>query len=77
MLELTGPDAVVGMVHLPPLPGAPRYERGDGGRERVHERALSDARALDAGGVSPTTGLGLFEHFTDDARAFFVGCTRP
>ena len=27
---------VVGMVHLPPLPGAPRYDR-EGGRDRLHE----------------------------------------
>jgi SnoaL-like domain len=28
-------------------------------------------KSLDAGGVSPTTGLGLFDHFADDAEVFF------
>jgi membrane complex biogenesis BtpA family protein len=41
-------DSVVGMVHLPPLPGAPDF---DGDRNAVRERALADARALAAGGV--------------------------
>ncbi|WP_267644196.1 BtpA/SgcQ family protein [Haloarchaeobius amylolyticus] len=39
---------VVGMVHLPPLPGAPRF---DGDREAIRETMLADARALEAGGV--------------------------
>ncbi|WP_439026025.1 BtpA/SgcQ family protein [Haloarchaeobius sp. DT45] len=39
---------VIGMVHLPPLPGAPRF---DGDRAAIRERMLADARALDAGGV--------------------------
>jgi len=34
---------LIGMVHLPPLPGAPRY---DGDRERIRAAALADARAL-------------------------------
>ncbi|PSP79663.1 phosphorybosylanthranilate isomerase [Halobacteriales archaeon QS_1_68_20] len=38
---------VVGMVHLPALPGSP----GFGSRQAVRERALADARALEAGGV--------------------------
>jgi len=38
---------VVGMVHLQPLPGSPGFES----REHVRERALADARALEAGGV--------------------------
>lgn len=38
---------VVGMVHLPPLPGAPGFES----REHVRERAVADARVLAAGGV--------------------------
>jgi len=33
--------------------------------------AESYLKALDAGGVSPTTGLGLFEHFTQDAEVYF------
>jgi membrane complex biogenesis BtpA family protein len=40
---------LVGMVHLPPLPGAPGYS-GTDGRTAVRERACADARALaDAG----------------------------
>ncbi|MBI2461888.1 MAG: phosphorybosylanthranilate isomerase, partial [Candidatus Rokubacteria bacterium] len=42
------PKALIGMVHLLPLPGSPRW----GGRlEAVIERALADARALEAGGM--------------------------
>jgi membrane complex biogenesis BtpA family protein len=36
------------MVHLPPLPGAPRF---DGDRAAIHETARRDAMALAAGGV--------------------------
>jgi hypothetical protein len=39
---------VIGMVHLPPLPGAPGF---DGDREAILESARRDARRLDAGGV--------------------------
>ncbi|WP_049919975.1 BtpA/SgcQ family protein [Halobiforma nitratireducens] len=39
---------VIGMVHLPALPGAPAF---DGDREAIRERALEDARALVAGGI--------------------------
>ncbi|SIR86764.1 BtpA/SgcQ family protein [Natronorubrum thiooxidans] len=39
---------VLGMVHLPPLPGAPGF---DGDRDAVRTRALEDARRLEAGGV--------------------------
>ncbi|ELY61779.1 BtpA/SgcQ family protein [Natronolimnohabitans innermongolicus] len=39
---------VLGMVHLPPLPGSPGY---DGDREVVRARALEAARRLEAGGV--------------------------
>ncbi|SDK25582.1 BtpA/SgcQ family protein [Natronorubrum texcoconense] len=42
------PHPVVGMVHLPPLPGAPSY---DGDRTGLSDRALEDARRLEAGGV--------------------------
>lgn len=36
-------------------------------------RAVAESylRALDAGGVSPTTGLGLFDHFADHAEVYF------
>lgn len=40
--------ALIGVVHLTPLPGAPRYE--DEGVDAVYARGLSDARAYIAGG---------------------------
>ena len=49
---------VLGMVHLLPLPGSPRY---GGGLVRVRERALSDADALVTGGVHAL----LLENFGD------------
>ncbi|WP_430506304.1 BtpA/SgcQ family protein [Haloparvum sp. PAK95] len=39
---------IIGMVHLPPLPGAPGFE---GDRSDLHERVRRDAAALEAGGV--------------------------
>ncbi len=57
--ELFGTDsALVGMVHLPPLPGAPRYE---GDRRVLRGRALADALSLVEGGFD---GL-LVENFGD------------
>jgi uncharacterized protein len=38
---------LIGMVHLLPLPGSPRW---GGSMEEVVERAVADARALEAGG---------------------------
>ena len=49
---------VVGMVHLPPLPGSPGFV---GGRASIRERALEDATTLVEGGVD---GL-LVENFGD------------
>ena len=42
------PRALIGMVHLLPLPGSPRW---GGSMGAVVERALADARALEAGGL--------------------------
>lgn len=42
------PGGVIGMVHLLPLPGAPRWA---GPLETVLQRAIADARALRDGGV--------------------------
>jgi membrane complex biogenesis BtpA family protein len=39
---------IVGMVHVPPLPGSPRF---DGDRDAVRRRVREDAEALAAGGV--------------------------
>ena len=51
-------DPIVGMVHLPPLPGAPEF---DGDFEQVRAAALRDARRLEAGGVDAL----LLENFGD------------
>jgi membrane complex biogenesis BtpA family protein len=49
---------IVGMVHLPPLPGAPRF---DGDRDRLHTVARRDAAALAEGGVDAV----MLENFGD------------
>lgn len=49
---------VIGMVHLPPLPGSPRWE---GSMVRVVASALTDARALIDGGADAL----LVENFGD------------
>lgn len=50
MEELFGAKKpIIGMVHLPPLPGSPGYKGRDLGK--ILERALKDARALEGGGV--------------------------
>jgi membrane complex biogenesis BtpA family protein len=41
---------IIGMVHLKPLPGAPRYDSGTG-MGRIIETALEDAEALVSGGI--------------------------
>ncbi|WP_224449955.1 BtpA/SgcQ family protein [Haloprofundus salilacus] len=55
-LSLDAP--VVGMVHLPPLPGAPEFA---GDRAELRERALRDAAALESGGVDAV----MVENFGD------------
>jgi len=50
---------IVGMVHLLPLPGSPRYEGL--GLDRISERAVQDAKHLESGGVD---GL-IVENFGD------------
>lgn len=47
-MELFDSQPIIGMVHLDPLPGAPRF---DGDRAAIHQRALEDARALEAGDI--------------------------
>lgn len=58
MTLLDTEPVVVGMVHLTPLPGSPGF---DGDRERIHDRALADARALASGGVDAV----MVENFGD------------
>jgi membrane complex biogenesis BtpA family protein len=41
---------IIGMVHLKPLPGAPRYDH-EGGMQAITDTALQDARELIAGGI--------------------------
>src|SRR3970282_839750 len=49
LAEVLGtPRALIGMVHLLPLPGSPRW---GGSMAEVADRALADARALEAGGL--------------------------
>jgi hypothetical protein len=55
-----GRPFLIGVVHLLPTPGAPRFERG-GGMARLLERAAGDARALAEGGCD---GL-IVENFGD------------
>ena len=43
------PKALIGVVHLLPLPGAPRHDGGS--VEAIYERALADARAYVEGGL--------------------------
>lgn len=52
-------DAIVGMIHLPPLPGAP--DAGEAALEGAIDRAKADARALDAGGIDGV----MIENFGD------------
>jgi len=52
------PKYVIGMVHLLPLPGSPRWNAG---MREVLERAVADAEALEGGGVD---GL-IVENFGD------------
>jgi membrane complex biogenesis BtpA family protein len=52
---------VVGMVHLRPLPGSPGYDERTVDRESVRRRAVTDAEALDAGGVDAV----MVENFGD------------
>lgn len=51
-------EPVVGMVHLPPLPGSPHF---DGDRQAITERARADASALAEGGVDAV----IVENFGD------------
>ncbi|MGF7058003.1 BtpA/SgcQ family protein [Brassicibacter mesophilus] len=41
--------AIIGMVHLLPLPGTPGF---DGNMDKVYQQALADAKALEEGGVT-------------------------
>ena len=64
-------DPIVGMVHLPPLPGAPGF---DGDREAICERAVADARALEDGGIDAllVENFGDAPFYPDDVPAHVV-----
>lgn len=69
LAEIFGtPKPVFGMIHLAPLPGAPRYE---GSMDAVLERAVRDARALKEAGVSAL----VVENFNDEP--FFTDTVEP
>jgi hypothetical protein len=59
---------LIGVVHLAPLPGAPRY---GGSLDAVLERAAADAAALAAGGAD----AAIVENFGD--APFFAGAVPP
>ena len=42
--------AVIGLVHLQPMPGDPKYDE-EGGMEKVIRMGLEDVEALQDGGV--------------------------
>ena len=49
--ELTGaPKTIIGMVHLPPLPGTPLYD-AEGGMQHVRDWVRRDLEALQEGGI--------------------------
>lgn len=62
------PKPVIGMLHAPALPGAPRH---GGGRQAILDRVLGDAEALVRGGAH---GL-MLENFGDSP--FFPGRVPP
>ncbi|MFC6716711.1 BtpA/SgcQ family protein [Natrialbaceae archaeon GCM10025810] len=58
LLEQLTPTTIIGMVHLPPLPGAPGYaSTGD----EIRTQALEDATTLESAGVDAV----LVENFGD------------
>jgi membrane complex biogenesis BtpA family protein len=59
MKEFLKENPIIGMVHLLPLPGAPKY---GGSIEEIRERAMSDAAALVNGGIKSI----IIENFNDD-----------
>jgi len=69
MKEIFGVDKpIIGMVHLPPLPGSVFY---DGDMKKVVDRAIGDAKALEEGGVDALE----IENFGD--MTYFPGKVGP
>ena len=76
-----GRDApVIGMVHLPPLPGAPKAPTaGKRAMKAAVDRAVSDARALDSGGIDGIMieNFGDAPFYPDDVpKSVVAGITR-
>lgn len=71
--KLTRRDAMAGAAavataSMAAATDAQAQSMSDDERKAIAESYL---KSLDAGGVSPTTGLGLFDHFSDDAEVYF------
>ena len=50
MIDFSGDrQYIIGLVHLPPLPGTPFYQGG--GMGKILDKAVADAQALARGGV--------------------------
>jgi len=58
--------ALIGVVHLPPLPGSPRYS---GDMAEIVSRAIRDARALETGGADAL----IVENYSDSPFRERVG----
>jgi hypothetical protein len=59
--EIFGVDKpIIGMVHLIPLPGAPGYDFY--GMDTIIEKALTDAKALEEGGVDGLMVENMWDH---------------
>ena len=73
-----GTDApLIGMVHLPPLPGAPKAPAdGAAAIREALDRAAADARALDRGGVDGimVENFGDAPFYPDDVPKHVVAC---
>ena len=68
LLTRSGPPILIGVVHLEPLPGAPRFA---GDVEGLLARAIEDASALAEGGADAV----IVENFGD--APFFAGSVPP
>jgi len=67
-LDLSRGKALIGVIHLPPLPGAPRFR---GGLQSILDRAVMDAIAYEKGGATAV----IIENFGD--VPFATGSVAP
>ena len=76
--------AVIGLVHLQPMPGDPKYDE-EGGMEKVIRMGLEDVEALQDGGVDgllftnefSLPYLGEMDPATFAAMAYVLGALKP